>query len=505
MNRKSAVLLFVALGVVSLSSCSGPKTPCTDCNGGGNANLTITMYDTPPTGTNVLSFTLPVVGMSLTPSSGSAISVYAPASAVPFELTHLQTDSALVVSGASIPAGTYTALNITTSASSGIWINSSGSNITYTLNGSSVTCLSGAVCVLPSGAATTVNIPISLTLSGNQNQWIGVDVNLSNAIVTTNGIGVDFTQPKVFTATTTTRTGLPAGAVDTIEDFAGKVTAFSASSISVQSALTGQTLTATVTSSTGLSTVPSAYNTGCQSGNANTCLQVGSIVSLYANLAANGKLTATELDLLDTAATDEIEGVIYPASTTAGVVGLILFDKTSASGNAILAASTTTYGTPILLDSTSNGVTFSADSGPLTSAPGFSTVGFSGTGSLLAGQMVRVQVSNIVNTNNTITATATNVLLRWSRFSASLNSTGGNTFTLTGIPAYMSSGTNGMNPGVPVTPQAITYQGYTAFDGITGTTDSSFQVGTTLALRALFLDTGSGAQYSFQTAKVRVP
>ena len=239
MNRKCALLLFVAVTVVVFSSCSGPKNGgCTTNCGGGNANVTITLFDTPPNGTNVLSFTLPIVGISLTPSSGAAVSVYAPSTIAPFELTHLQTDSALVVSAVSVPAGTYTALNITISATSGIWINTSGTGISYTLNGSTVTCVNGAVCVLPPGAATTVSVPMSLTLSGNQSQWIGVDVNLAKAVLSTSGIGVDFTQSNVFTVTTSTRTGLPSGAVDTIEDFAGKVTAFSASSISVQSAIT---------------------------------------------------------------------------------------------------------------------------------------------------------------------------------------------------------------------------------------------------------------------------
>jgi len=502
MNWKSAALLVVLIAAVSMSSCSGTNNVCTtNCGGGGNANVTITMFDTPPSGTSVLEFSLPIVGISLTPSSGTAVSVYSPTTIIPFELTRLQTDSSLIASAASVPSGTYTSLNITIGATSGIWVNASTSNITYTLNGASVTCKSAAVCTLPSGAATTVSVPINLNLSDNQNQWIGIDVNLNNAIASTNGITVDFTQSNVFTATTTVRAGLPSGAVDTIEDFTGAVTALSNSSVTVQNAITGQSLVAAITSSTTLSVVPPGYNTGCQSGNATTCIQVGSTVSLYANLAANGTLTATQVDLLDTTATDEIEGVIYPASTTAGIVGLILLDKTSASGNSVLSASTTTFGTPFLLDATTNGVTFNVDSGPLTNS-GFSPTGFSGTGDLLAGQVVRVQVTNVNVSNNTNTATAANVLLRWSRFSSNINSSG-NAPTLTNIPTYMSSsGTFNSNSSVPVTPQAGTYQGYTAFDGITDA--SGLTVGTQAAMRALFVNSPPGI-YSFQSAKVRVP
>jgi len=63
---------------------------------------------------------------------------------------------------------------------------------------------------MPSGAATTIQVPISLTLVENQNQWVGLDFNLRNAITTTNGITVDFNQPNVMTATTTPRVGIPA-------------------------------------------------------------------------------------------------------------------------------------------------------------------------------------------------------------------------------------------------------------------------------------------------------
>jgi hypothetical protein len=416
------------------------------------------------------------------------------------EATRLQTDSALIVDKFSVPAGSYKTLSVTlgpTSATANLFINTSGSTITWT-GGS---CPNLTVCALPAGALVTIPISISLTLSGNQDKWIGLNLNLNNAITTSGGLSVDFSQANVLTAVTTPRTGLPSGAVDTIEDFTGSVTALSNSSISVQSAITGQALVATVNSSTVLNVVSPSYNTGCQSGNAGTCIKVGSIVSMNADLAIDGTLTATEIDGLDTTAVDEIEGVIYPTSQ-AGVVGLILLDKTSASGNSVLSASTTTFGTPFQLNATSSSVTFSVDTGPLTTAIGTNPPGFAGTGSLLAGQTVRVQVSNVSVVNNINTATASNVLLRWSRIPASVNSTAGNSFTLTSIPSYIR--TLNASASVPQTPQVITYQNNTAFDGVT---DAQSVTTGPVAIRALFLDVGpgGGAQFSFLAAKVRVP
>ena len=498
MNWKCALTLVVAIAAVSLSSCSGVNNVCTtNCNNSGNAKVTITIFDTPPTGTSVLSFSLPIVGISLTPSSSSSspVSVYSPSTITPTEITRLETDSTLIVSAASVASGSYTALNLTIGASSGLFVNYSGAPITYTLNGSSSTCVMGAVCQLPAGAAGTISVPINLTLNGNQNQWIGIDMNLNNAIVSTNGISVNFTLPNVFTATTTPRTGIPTGSVDTIEDFTGKVTALSNSSITIQNAITGQTLTAAVNSSTAYSAAPFAYS-NCNNGTPSSCFLVGAIVSMYANLASDGTLTATELDELDVAATDEVEGVIYPTLQT-NVVGLILFDKTSASGNTTLSASTTGYGTPIFLTANTS-IGYNIDSGPLTAAPGFNPVGFSGSGDLLAGQVVRAQVSSVTTSNNQINATASNVLLRWSRIPATLNDVAGNSFTLTNIPAYIAA----LNTTLSLTPQVIIYPSYTAFDGVTGTTDTGFVSGAQLAIRTLYLNNNAPA---FQANKVRVP
>jgi hypothetical protein len=69
MNSKRALFILGISSIFVLTSCSGLKTAvCTvNCGGSGNASLTISLYDTPPTGTNALSFTLPIAGISLTP------------------------------------------------------------------------------------------------------------------------------------------------------------------------------------------------------------------------------------------------------------------------------------------------------------------------------------------------------------------------------------------------------------------------------------------------------
>lgn len=494
MNSKSTLILLVTAAVLGLVSCTGSKNKCTTNCPTGDARVSITLFDTPPSGVTVLSFSLPIVGISLTPSAGSPVPIYSPTTIVPTELTRLQAESALLTLGSQVPAGTYTSVNVTLAASSGVFINYSGSTIAVS---SSLTCPNGGVCNLPTGAAATINIPINLTLTSGQNAWIGIDVNLNNAITspTTTSIGVDFTQPKVFTAITTPRTGTPSGAFDTIGDFIGTVTAVSSSSITVQNTITGQSLTAAVNSSTELDAAPGTYS-NCTT--AASCVTNGSVVSMDSALTISNALTATEIDTLDAVATDEVEGVIFPTSTP-GVVGLIISDKISASGNSTLGASSTTFGTGISLSAGSN-INYVIDTKNLTTF--VQPIGFAGSGDLLAGQQIRAHVSNLTTTTSGTTtliqADATNVLLRWSRISAKINSVALNNFTITGLPQYITS----INSSV-LTPAAVfTYQGGTLFDGVTGTGDPNFVVGNPVAIRTLFLNNNAPA---FQAAKVRVP
>ncbi len=154
---KALFLLTLSVAVLVLASCSGLNNGgcSTGCNT-GNAKLNITLFDLPPAGVSILSFTLPIAGITLTPSTGSDVTV--PITPTSYEMTRLQTDSSLVGLNLSVPAGTYTSINVTVTASSGVFINTSGAAIG--------TCVNGAVCPMPSGAATTIQVPLALTLAG---------------------------------------------------------------------------------------------------------------------------------------------------------------------------------------------------------------------------------------------------------------------------------------------------------------------------------------------------
>jgi hypothetical protein len=191
-----------------------------------------------------------------------------------------------------------------------------------------------------------------------------------------------------------------------------------------------------------------------------------------------------------------VEGIIYP-TTTVGEFGMVLADEVSASGNATLSAGT--YGSGVLL--TLNATNYSVDTKTLSTQLSQPVVGFSSGSDLLGGQVVRAQISGISTDNNgNITATANNMLLRYSRLSGTLNSVAGSAFTVAALPGYI----NALNTSLSSTPQVFTYPSVTAFDGITGLSDPSLIDGTTtVSIRALYLN--SPATYPFQAAKVRVP
>jgi hypothetical protein len=482
MKSKAFTLLLLSGVLFALTSCSGVKNACTSCTPTGNAALNLTLSDTPPTGVNIISFTMPIVGISLTPSTGSPVSVF---SSGTFELTHLQSDSDPIAVGVSVPAGSYTSVNVTLGTSTGIFVNASGATIG--------TCVVNALCTLPNGAATTISIPVTLTLTANQVSWIGLDVNLNNVITTSNGISIDFTQTGVMTALTTPRTNIPSGDVDSIDDWTGLVTAYtSGSSITVKSGTRG-TMVATITSAT---TYDDPQNLCTGFTNIATCISTANptVVSVQAYLTNTGAINVSEIDVIGTSSSDSVEGFIYPSSCNgAGSFGLILFDSTVISGNTTLTS--LPYGSGFCLTMNPTAV-FLVDTGLLTTAipSGASQSGFLSPSDMAIGQVVRVQVSN-VTAGTLVDATANSVLLRYSRISGTVNTVSASNFSINGAPAYL---------GFTLPPVAATFINNTIFEGVTGA--SGLASPRPVAIRALFFKnsgTSPVSTASFIAAKVR--
>jgi hypothetical protein len=470
MNRSKTLsfLPVLLLAAFSLSSCSGPiAVVCTvNCGGGGNANLSLTLLDAPPTNTAFINFNLPISLISLTPQTGADVNLLS--TPVTYEITRLQSDSTAIGTFA-IPAGTYTKLNffVTANTPTSVWVNASNA----TING----CQPLQVCHLAGTSQGQISVDLvkalggaGLTVTSGQNVGFGVEFNLNNAITAVNGITIDLTQPNVFTVITLPRIGQPANTLDTIEAFTGVVTTVSGNNITLK-ADSGATLIATSGSGTAFNSPPGG-STACGGIFNLACIKVGQTLSVDATVALNGSLTLTNVDFLDLPAVDEIEGTIFITSTP-GTYLLAVSDKTLVSNNAILlpVGSATTLN--LTLDPAA---TFVIETSNL---PVSSPVGFLSVSDIVNGQTVLARVKSATLTTG-VNVVSDRLILRFSRLTGTVGNVTGSVFTIQNLPAYL---------GFIGAPQVQTYNPQTTFDGVTGVTDLN-GLTTPVSIRALVLN-----------------
>lgn len=486
MNSRKFLVFAVIIAAVSLCSCSGVKNRCvTNCVINGNANLSISISDTPPANTTILSFTLPIIGIKLTNSAGTDVAVFSPGSAANFELTRLQSDSDVVVTNASVPADTYTSLTVSLGNPSGVFANNSGAAV-----GNCPGANPFSVCGI-SGTFTNITVPLgNLRLNADANQWLDLDFNYNNAIDTSSGIKINLGLANVLAVNTTTPVGVPSGNFADVDDFTGRVTAVSNSSITLSSTARGN-LTATISSS-----IPVFDPQGLCGATVNlSCIGVGSVVSLQGVLTTAGTVAGSSLNVIDASKTpaDEVEGTIYPSNCNGGAnFGMILSDSSITTGGSPLAGSS--FGTGICL-TVSPTASFLVDFGILTGQPGLPATnnGFSTASDLLAGQTIRAKITGAASGANGVNVTATAMILRFSRLTGTLGTLSPPAFFINGLPTYITAFT--------VPPSVQTYTNATLFEGAADA--GSLTSGATVSVAALFYNPIGGPLQPLQAAKVR--
>ena len=482
MKRNAALGIALAISMIALVGCSGPHGT-TGGGGAQNASLAVTMTSTPPAFTNVsvLSATVGITGIMLTPSSGSAVALTLSPTVYPVDLMRLQSDTAFLGS-LTLPAGTYSSASMTFSAPTLTVFNQSGT----TLNG---TCVSGTICqiVLTAGSAQVSTAPFPMTLTANQATGISLNLNLKNALTLTSGtLALSFSATNVATAATLPRTGTPSGALDLIEDFVGLVTVQSGSSITVTGS-NGISLTMTLPSSPVIEDPQGlcpALNTTCLVANK-------TLVSVDATKSTSGALTLVSADLLDATPQDEVEGTIIDTSTP-GQFFLIVANKEVATGNSTLSAANpgdiflVTLSNPIFT------VDFDEFFNNASLPPSTVTPLFSGEANLVNGQDVMVHVTAATGAASTGNQAITSdlVRLRFTRTTGTVQTVSGQSFAISNLPPYIQFVTN---------PLVDTIIGATNFDGVTDI--GGVTVGQSVSIRALLLNNST---FSFYAAKVRL-
>jgi len=203
----------------------------------------------------------------------------------------------------------------------------------------------------------------------------------------------------------------------------------------------------------------------------------------------------TSLDVIDPASspTDEVEGTIYPSTCNGGAnFGMILSDSSITTSGSPLASSGFGTGVCLTLSPSAN---FVVDSGILFGQPGFPTTntGFSSTNDLLAGQTVRAKITGAASGTNGVNATATLMILRFSRLTGTIGTLSSPAFSINGLPTYITAFT--------VPPSVQTFTNATIFEGVANA--GSLSPGATVSVAALFYNPVGGPQQPLQAAKVR--
>ncbi len=483
MNSKRALFLLVIATVLSFSSCSGLKTACTvNCGGGGTgtATLTITMRATPltpPASTNLLAFVTQITGITLTPSSGNPVNI---SSTPTLDFVHLQ-DSSLLVGTVTVPAGSYT--NIT--------IGFSAPKVTYcTQLTGGVGCTTGTVAYAPSSVTLPV-IPLTLSLTENQQTGLEVDLNLNSALTinaTTQVItAVNLGDVSAFSVSSLppASSSLAAGQLDFFENILGEVTAVSGQAITVVTAANGS-YTATGSTST-------YYSPNCVLTNAACRPAVGQLVSMDTAVNANGSLALLVYDPLSSDAIDWVDGVVTTLPTSSTQFQIIAGKQATATGGSSSLPSGSIVNVTLTTPLTT---TFLIDSKGL-SIPDNSFAGSSDASILEPGMTVGLHVTQYTaaSGNTPAAVTADVVTLRFSSVTGAIFTTAAPvSFTMQSLPTFFG-------PAISYVVQLNQLTPTTNYDGLSGA--SGLTVNDTVAIRALYLGSTSATNTPFIAAKVR--
>jgi hypothetical protein len=499
MNRTKSFFLLGLLAAVSLTACSGaPHVVCTvNCGNVGNATLTVTLQAKPlalPPNTNILSYSLTVGGVTLTPASGNPINL---PGIFTYDMTRLQSDSAFLGS-VSVPAGTYTSMTLSLIAAS----------VTYCTATAGVPgCNVGAQnenFVLGGAAAPPLTFAGGgLTLTSNQQAGVSIYFDMGGTLTVANqkvsAVTLKNANLTAITLGTNHPSSLTASQLDYLEDVTGSV-AVNGNLVTITTANYGA-ITATADANTFYS--PNCVTLGLATTIA--CVQANQVASINAILDADGTIKLISYDPISAASAsnnDWIEGIVPYA-------GINLVSFNIVANDADISTSNTLLPKPFPISSLitvnlKNGAVFSVDTQGLNVPADYTK--FQGTPDatvLLPGQTVAVHVTTFGLAGGLpggIVVTADAVELRFTRVAGSAAANGTNASfaqTSSSLPLYFGF-TNvrqlvELTTGVPPAANSTFYDGVTAPTNITAAA--------TYSIRALYF--GQSDAFPFVAAKVR--
>jgi hypothetical protein len=287
--KHGLVVLFLAgVTLITLGCGGGASNPAPPANGNpsptptpSNTATQIKIGDAPAD--RVISFEVTVGPITLTPTSGSAVTALSGTRRL--ELSHLSgTNEPLAL--LNLPQGTYSSATLTVSSPEVTFINSSGT----------------VAKLQPSfNQAVTVTFNPAITV-GTASSIVSIDLNVANALTfdaqgNVTGVNVSASAFNISAAAVAAedRQGHEDGE---LEDMNGLVTAVSGSSFTIKLGQNGVPLTFTTDAST-------QFNDG-----ATLATMLNTIVTVEGVTRSDGSLLATEVEGLENANGAELEGLV---------------------------------------------------------------------------------------------------------------------------------------------------------------------------------------------------
>ena len=494
----SSVLMVFLL----LESCTHPKIvvgsgPGTGSGQASNGVLIITLRAAPlpaPANTNLLSFRVNVVGVSLTPEMGGSVNVPLNSDSYQVDLTRLQSDTALLAVTTSVPPGTYTNMVVSFSDPS----------VTYCVQIQGNTgCAAGSITTVSGLPATPIiaSSPFPLAVAREQNTSLAINVNIAKAL-SVNGqtqaiTEVNLGAANVLSAMTLppASNSLPPTTLDFVEDITGIALSVDepTQSVTIQTATKGS-----ITAIAGASTIISPNCTTFNLGGTFACARQGQVASLDTILNPDGSLTLLEYDPLAISEGDWIEGIVGLPPSSSTQFQLVANDFVLASKNSLIGDNLK-LGAPLQITLASP-KPFVVDSKGLV-IPNSSFSGAVDASVLVPGETLAVHVVSFTpNTGTALAAASVDfVYLRFTRVTGSVASSAPpNTFAMQSFPSFF-----GLT--LPVTVQLSNGSPSSNFDGINGANELT--PGQTASIRALYFGPPTGPTPTpspFSAAKVRI-
>jgi hypothetical protein len=396
MMRNSLPLLFApALLTLLLAGCgSSNKIGTCACPVAPSGAVSLSMTDDPPAGVSVLFFQVTLTDATLTPTTGSPVSLLTTngtSTPIQIDVTQLQAVSAFLNTTA-VTAGTYNSLSLTFANPQLVIYNQSDASL-----GS--TCPVGTVCQLTpafdgtSATQTFTSSPFPVTV--NQNSPLGFLIDFHLNTVIQSDLSVNLAAANGVTVSELPPAPMPAqfGFVT------GTVTVAVPSTGEIELALPwGGSLFVDATSSTTFNNFPSS---ACTTPSIQ-CVAQGQIVQVQiSSNIANGLPTVSQVNYVQQASTQTVEGTIVripPLPLPAGetIIDLILHQNPTANASSPIGAmASVAVWSPGF--GSNPATTFSIDNNGFTIPSGLT---FTGAANLTVGQTVQVTVTPGTLTNN---------------------------------------------------------------------------------------------------------